>query len=299
MPHNLPLSPQKGSRSLQEVLAEATKLLEKAGIDSPRLDAEVLLSAVLSLPRHQLYTNLNEPIDSSSLRLFRRLVKKRASRVPLQYIVGHVEFMSLDFLTKKGIFIPRPETELVVEAVLERADLTRPLIIMDIGTGSGSIAVSLAFNLSHAEVYASDISQKALRLARFNAKRYLVDDRVFFLKGSLYGAFKGLGLEGKVDFIASNPPYVPEGEWKELQPEVREHEAPEALIAGKDGVDCYREITEVAPLWLRPGGWLVLEIGEGQAAPIKELILKEKSLGGVEVIKDLQGIERVIIARRG
>ncbi|MFN3467380.1 MAG: peptide chain release factor N(5)-glutamine methyltransferase [Candidatus Brocadiales bacterium] len=294
------MSPQKGFKRLQEVLAEATQFLEKAGIDSPRLDAEVLLSEVLNLPRHQLYAKLNESIDSASLKIFRRLVRKRATRVPLQYIIGHVEFMSMDFLTKEGIFIPRHETELVVEAVLQRAeDIAQSVIIMDIGTGSGNIAISLAVNLPHAEVYASDISQKALRLARFNAQRYLVENKVSFLKGPLYTAFRGLGLEGKVDFIASNPPYVPEGEWKGLQPEVRDYESPEALMAGKDGLDCYREIIKGASLWLRPGGWLVLEMGEGQAVPIQGLILKEESLGGVEVIKDLQGIERVIVARRG
>ncbi|HHT9156499.1 MAG TPA: peptide chain release factor N(5)-glutamine methyltransferase [Candidatus Tripitaka californicus] len=300
MPHrSTPLSPQKGSKSLQEALLEATQLLEKAGVDSPRLDAEVLLSEVLSLPRHQLYARLNEPIDTASHRTFRRLVKKRAARVPLQYIIGHVEFMSMDFLTEEGVFIPRPETELVVEAVLQRAELTQSTIIMDIGAGSGNIAVSLAVNLPHAEVYASDTSKKALRLARFNAQRYLVEDKISFLKGPLYAAFQGLGLEGRVDFIASNPPYVPEGEWKGLQPEVRDHESPEALVAGKDGMDCYRDIIKGASLWLRPGGWLVLELGEGQAAPISGLILKEENLGGVEAIKDLQDIERVIVARRG
>lgn len=302
MPPNLPLIPRKGSKSLQEALSEATQLLEKSGVDSPRLDAEVLLSEVLSLPRHQLYAKLNEFIDNSSLRSFRRLVRKRASRVPLQYIIGHVEFMSMDFLTREGVFIPRPETELVVEAVLERVDLSTSggaVVIMDIGTGSGNIAVSLAVHLPHAKVYASDISQKALRLARFNAERYAVEDRISFLKGSLYDAFQDLGLEGKVDFIASNPPYVPEEEWKGLQQEVRNHEAPEALIAGKDGLDCYREIIKGASPWLRQGGWLVLEMGEGQAAPIQGLISKEKNLRGVEVIKDLQDIERVIVARRG
>src|SRR3972149_2131313 len=123
MPHRgTPLSPQKGSKSLQEALLEATQLLEKAGVDSPRLDAEVLFSEVLSLPRHQLYARLNESIDAAPLRTFRRLVKKRAARVPLQYIIGHVEFMSIDFLAEEGVFIPRPETELM-EAVLQRAGL--------------------------------------------------------------------------------------------------------------------------------------------------------------------------------
>jgi release factor glutamine methyltransferase len=299
---NLPLSPQKGSKSLREALLEAVQLLEKAGVDSPRLDAEVLLSEVLNLKRHQLYTRLNESIDSPSLKAFRRLVRKRARRVPLQYILGHVEFMSIDLLTREGVFIPRPETELVVEAVLERVALSATegrVVIIDIGTGSGCIAVSLAVHLPHAKIYASDVSPKALRLARFNAQRYLVEDRITFLKGSLYRAFQGLGLEGNVDFIASNPPYVPEGEWKTLQPEVRDHESPGALLAGREGLDCYREIIKGAPSWLRPGGWLVLEIGEGQAAPIQRLIQKEENLGGVEVIKDLQGTERVLVVRRG
>ncbi len=298
MPQHIPVRPQKRAKNFQEVLVEATELLKKAGVDSPRLDAEVLLSEVLSLPRHELYTRLNEPLNSSSLRIFRHLVKKRINRVPLQYLIGHQEFMSMDFLISEGVFIPRPETELVVEAVLERANPSQPLIIMDIGTGSGIIAVSIAMNLPNAVIYASDISQSALKLAKFNAKRHFVEDRVVFLKGSLYDAFEGLWIEGKVDFIASNPPYVPEGEWDRLQPEVHDYEPPEAILAGEEGLDCYQEIIKGACQWLKPGGHLVLEMGEGQAGPIKELISKERSLRGVVITKDLQDIERAIVARR-
>lgn len=289
---------EKKGPSLQEALTRATRLLEEVGIDSARLDAEILLGEVMGLPRHQLYARLHDTLEKKPLGRFKRAISKRSKRIPLQYLVGHVEFMSLDFLIKKGIFIPRPETELVVEAVLERADVSKEVKILDIGTGSGNIAVSLAAMLTSARVFASDISQKALRLARLNAERYLVEDRVSFLHGSLYEPFEGLGLEGHVDFIVSNPPYVPEGEWKALQPEVRDYEDPRALLGGGEGLDCYRVIVKGAPRWLRPGGWLVLELGEDQADGVEALLRGVAELGDITLVKDLQGIRRVIIARQ-
>ncbi|MFQ5956887.1 MAG: N5-glutamine methyltransferase family protein [Candidatus Brocadiales bacterium] len=146
-------------------------------------------------------------------------------------------------------------------------------------------------------VYASDISPKALKLARLNAKRHEVKAKVSFHKGSLYQAFQGLGLEGEIDFVVSNPPYVPQNEWGDLQPEVRDHEDPRALVAGEDGLECYRRIVAEAHKWLRPGGWLILELGEDQADSVKDLIYKDRHFRDIKTTKDLQGIERIIIAR--
>lgn len=291
---------EKPSTSLQNVLADATTVLRDSGVDSPRLDAEVLLATILDVSRSQLYTRLTEPVETGDLKRFRKLLARRARRIPLQYITGHVEFMSLDFLIKKGILVPRPETELLVEAVLERADTRQKLRIIDIGTGSGNIAVSIAAGLRDAAdllVYASDISPKALKLARLNARRHAVEDRISFHRGSLYDAFQRLGLEGQVDFLVSNPPYVPEGEFEGLQPEIRDYEDPGALVAGADGLQYYRAIAAGAHRWLRPGGWLIMELGEGQAAPVKDLIYKNGHFRDMNTVKDLNHTERVIIAR--
>lgn len=292
------LPTEKKGPSLQEALTKATRLLEDSGIDSAHLDAEILLGEILGLPRHQLYARLNETLEKKALSRFQRAISKRSKRIPIQYLLGRVEFMSLDFLIKKGIFIPRPETEFLVEAVLERAQVSREVKIMDIGTGSGNIAVSLAVTLASARIYASDISQRALRVARLNAERYLVEDKVSFLHGSLYEPFEGLGLEGYVDFIVSNPPYVPVKEWKTLQPEVRDYEDPQALLGGEEGLDCYCALVKGAPRWLRSGGWLILELGEDQADRVEALIRGVAELGDITLVKDLQGIRRVIIARK-
>ncbi|MFQ5862703.1 MAG: peptide chain release factor N(5)-glutamine methyltransferase, partial [Candidatus Brocadiales bacterium] len=306
----------KGSKkptiSLQKALADAAIVLDNSGVDSPRLDAEILLGKILGISRPQLYARLQEPINPKDLKRFHKLIDKRAHRIPLQHLTGHTEFMSLDFLVKRGIFIPRPETELVVEAVLERANVRAGLKILDIGTGCGNIAVSIAVGLQACRggvtpplprqdvmVYASDISSKALKLARLNAKRHNVEAKVSFHKGSVYQAFQGLGLEGEIDFIASNPPYVPQSEWGGLQPEVRDYEDPRALVAGKDGLECYRKIVVDAHRWLRQGGWLILELGENQAASVKDLIHKDGHFRETKTTKDLQGIERIIIAKSG
>lgn len=288
--------------SLQTALTDAVATLVPAGVDSPRLDAEVLMAGVLGISRSQLYTILNEHAGAKDLKRFHKLVYKRARRIPLQYITGHAEFMSLDFLMKKGILVPRPETELAVEAVLERADIKGRLNILDIGTGCGNIAVSVAVGLRDAggllAVYASDISSKALRLAALNAKRHGVAANISLHKGSIYEAFRGLGLGGEVDFIISNPPYVPQNELQHLQPEVRDYEDPRALVAGSDGLKCHMAIVEGAHNWLRPGGWLIMELGEDQAARVKDLVCcNEAHFKDMHTIRDLQNIERIIIAR--
>ncbi|MCP4365552.1 MAG: peptide chain release factor N(5)-glutamine methyltransferase [Planctomycetes bacterium] len=292
---------------LQEALASATVTLRGSGVDSPRLEAEVLMAKSLGISRSQLCARLQEPVEPRDLKDIYKLVKKRARRIPLQYLTGHAEFMSLDFLMKRGILVPRQETELAVEAVLKLAarrpaDTGERLRILDIGTGCGCIAVSIAVGLGelnvNAEVYASDMSSRALKLARLNAVRHKVEDKLSFHKGPVYQAFKGLGLEGEIHFIVSNPPYVPAGEWQDLPPEVRDYEDPRALVAGDDGLDCYRIIVAGARNWLRPGGRLIMELGEGQATAVKRL-LEDGHLTDVETIKDLRGVERIIIARPG
>jgi release factor glutamine methyltransferase len=210
--------------------------------------------------------------------------------------------MSLDFVVDERVLIPRPETEILVETVLKKAQdnefSDKSIIIMEIGTGSGNIAVSLAKNLSSAEIYTNDISPDALTLAKTNIQRHEVVDKVHLLHGDFFGAFSNSVKKKHVDFIVSNPPYISESEWNSLELEVKEHEPRQALVGGEDGLHYYRRIIKDTTDWLRPGGYLVIEIGETQANAIKKLMKNEMHYEEIEIIKDLQGKERIISARR-
>ncbi|MBS1257961.1 MAG: Release factor glutamine methyltransferase [Candidatus Scalindua arabica] len=288
--------------TIRNILKWAITTLKEADIDPPGINADTLLSFVLSCDRTRLYTNPDEIISDADISWYKELINERIRHVPLQYITHRVEFMSLDFFVNECVLIPRPETEILVETVLENAQdkrySNRKITIMDIGTGSGNIAVSLAKNLSNVEIYASDISQEALEIAKANAQKHNVVDKVHFLHGDLSGAFISHIDQGSVDFIVSNPPYVSESEWKNLEPELRDHEPREALVAEKDGLCFYRRIIRDASDWLMPDGYLVIEIGETQSDTIIMLVESERHYGDIEISKDLQGKERIISARR-
>jgi len=288
--------------AIRNILKWAIATLKEADIDSPGINADTLLSFVLSCDRTKLYTNPDEIISDADINRYKELINERIRHVPLQYITRHVEFMSLDFVVDKRVLIPRPETEILAETVLENSHdkqhSNRKIIIMDIGTGSGNIAVSLAKNLSNVKIYASDISQEALEIAKENVRRHKVVDKVHLLNGDLFSAFISHIDPGSVDFIVSNPPYVSESEWKNLEPELRDNEPREALVAGKDGLCFHIQIIRDASDWLVPDGYLVIEIGETQANTIIKLMESEGHYKDIEISKDLQGKERVISARR-
>jgi release factor glutamine methyltransferase len=288
--------------TIRNIRKWAIATLKESDIEFPETDADSLLAYVLSCDRVRIYTNPDDVIDDADIRKYKELIYKRTSHVPLQYITRRVEFMSLDFVVDERVLIPRPETEILVETVLNKAKgneySDKSIIIMEIGTGSGNIAVSLAKNLSNAEIYTNDISPDALTLAQTNIQRHEVVDKVHLLHGDFFGAFCGSVEKEHADFIVSNPPYVSESEWNKLEPEVREHEPRQALVGGEDGLCFYREIISDAHHWLRPGGYLVIEIGETQANAIWKLMQNEEHFGEKEIIKDLQGKERVISARR-
>lgn len=307
------------ANTIRNILKWAISTLKEAEIDSPGINADTLLAFVLSCDRTNLYTNPDEILNDSDISRYKELINKRIRHVPLQYITRHAEFMSLDFFVDERVLIPRPETEILVETVLDKArdkhHSNKKFTIMDIGTGSGNIAVSLAKNLSNVEIYASDISQEALAIAKINIRRHKVAcpttsfarpcrygrgrvSNVHLLHGDIFGAFSGSIEKGNVDFIVSNPPYVSESEWKNLEPELRNHEPYEALVGGKDGLCFYRQIIEDAHAWLKPEGYLVIEIGETQTKTIIKLMESEGHYEDIETIKDLQGKERVISARR-
>lgn len=290
------------TRTIRDVLKWAIAALKEAGIDSPRIDADTLLAFVLACDRARLYTNPDEVLDDNAIDRYERLIHERSGHVPLQYITHHVEFMSLDFTVDERVLIPRQDTEILVETVLkithDKQYSDKRTIIMDMGTGSGNIAVSLARNLSNVEIYASDISRDALNVAKVNIQKHEVGDKLHLLYGDLFDAFCDHVEKKSVDFVVSNPPYIEESEWKTLQPEIKDHEPREALIGGKDGLCFYRCIIREAPDWLTPEGYLVIEIGETQADAVIELMKNEDRYEDIKVIKDLQGKERVISARR-
>jgi release factor glutamine methyltransferase len=290
------------TNTIRNILKWAIAALKESGIDLPVITADTLLSYTLSCDRTRLYTNPDDLIDESVILTYKGLINERKKHVPLQYITRQVEFMSLDFVVNKHVLIPRPETEILVETVLQKAHNNHiqnaKTTIIDIGTGSGNISISLAKNLSNAEIYASDISQDALTIAKANAKKHNVLNSIHFLHGDLFNSFRELVEKGNVDFIVSNPPYVSESEWRLLEPEVRDHEPRKALVGGEDGLCILRHIIKEAIDWLKPGGYLVLEIGETQANSIINLLENEGNYKGTEIIKDLQGKERIISTQR-
>ena len=290
------------TNTIRNILKWAIKTLKGSEIESPEINGDTLLAYVLSCDRTRLYANPDNVIDDADIRKYKEVIYKRASHVPLQYITRKAEFMSLDFVVDERVLIPRPETEILVETVLDKVkgndSLDNSIIIMEIGTGSGNIAVSLAKNLNNAEIYTNDISQDALLVAETNVQIHDVADKIHLLHGDFFGVFNNSVEKKHVDFIVSNPPYVSESEWNNLEPEVKEHEPWQALVGGKDGLHYYRQIIKDAGDWLRPGGYLVIEIGEAQANAIMKLMQNEKHYGEIEIINDLQGKERIISARR-
>jgi len=288
--------------TIRNILKWAITTLKEFDIECPDINADTLLAFVLSCDRTKLYTNPDDILNDSDISRYKELINERIRHIPLQYITHHVEFMSLDFFVDERVLIPRPETEILVETVLNKAQdkecISKKITIMDIGTGSGNIAVSLAKNLSNAEIYASDISQEALAIAKENVRRHKVIENVHLLHGDIFNAFSGIVEKGQSNFIVSNPPYVSESEWKNLEPELRDHEPYEALVGGKDGLYFYRQIIRNATDWLKPKGYLVIEIGETQANETIKLVKKDGHYEDIEIIKDLQGKERIISARR-
>jgi release factor glutamine methyltransferase len=301
--------------TLSAVLSQAEAELTAHGIENPRLDAEVLLVHVLKTDRAGLYTHLYDPLVEEQIRAFDQLVQRRAQREPLQYITGVQEFWSLAFKVDPRVLIPRPETEVVVEVALpllrrdtsplsspspfqgkDQGEREFPLKLLDIGTGSGCIAIALAAELPQAAIWAIDISADALAIARKNAQRHGVAERILFLQGDLFVPFR----EDKksFDLIVSNPPYIERDDLPSLQPEVQDWEPRVALDGGTDGLDFYRRLLAEGPAFLCSGGWLVMEIGHGQADEVLSLVREQRDLTEVHCVYDYAGKERAIMARK-
>lgn len=277
--------------------------LRQAGVDSPRLDAELLLAKALGKDRVFLHLNPDFCPEDEAVREFLTLVERRAAGEPVQYLTGVQEFMGLEFAVNPSVLIPRPDTETLVEAVLGRLEACRKtrstqppqaaaVLTLDLGTGSGAIAVSLAYYCKGLSVKAVDISAEALRLARENALRHGVADRVEFIQGDLFSPFEGTGI--RFDLIVSNPPYISGEGMDRLQREVR-HEPPHALHGGADGLDFYKRIAADSSRHIIRGGLLAVEIGHDQAEAVQSILDQTGAYTGIEVVRDLAGRDRVVL----
>lgn len=323
---------------LKQAVDAAYQLFMAEDVPSPRLNAELLALFVLGRDRAYLYAHPEREFTGEEQSRYDEIVNQRARGCPTQYITGHQEFWGLDLLVSPAVLIPRPETEHLIETVLElvqreyqdhqahaveqAADCARldsgQMRIVDVGTGSGCIALALASELSHAEIHACDISDDALEMAKVNAARLGLSEHVFFRKSDLLDSYPPshaadnfsamssasefqpdrLHPTAEFDFVVSNPPYVGELEWDKVQRQVREFEPRVAVFSGPEGLDIYRRLVPQAHAILRPCGWFVAEIGYSIESQVKQLLTSENGWSDVQTTPDLQGIPRVVAARK-
>ena len=276
------------------LLQRTTTFFESRGIESPRLDAELLLAATLGLTRIDLYLRHDQPLHQEELDRFRDLVKRRKDREPVAYILGEKAFWTLDLAVGPDVLIPRPETECLVEAVLAFVkDLSHrsPGRMLDLGTGSGAIALALAQSCPAARVMAVDRSLKALALADGNRRRHHLEDGVDLLAGNWLDSFSP--AKARFDVIVSNPPYIPSAQIDHLQPEIARYEPRAALDGGADGLDCIRHLVARAAAFLTPGGGLFIEIGHDQYSAVRQLAENCGGYAQVSCRQDYGGQDRV------
>jgi release factor glutamine methyltransferase len=281
--------------ALAEVLHSAAEVLRRKGFTTPRLDAEILLSHQMGMARTGLYVHFRKSLSRDEIEGFLGLIERRIHGEPIAYITGRKEFWSLLFEVGPDVLIPRPDTEVLVEEVLRAAkDLGRDdPDILEIGTGSGAVGIALAKELRNARIVATDVSGKALHLAKKNAAAHAVADKIHFLHGNLFEP-----LSANFDIIASNPPYLSEETFRNLPPGVRMYEPKEALMAGPKGTEFHEALIKGSRDYLRDGGWLLMEMGEGQKAGI-EVMLNETALyEEIKFAADYAGLPRVAGARR-
>ncbi len=274
-----------------ELLNLTTTFFEQKGIDSARLNAELLLAETLKCKRLDLYLAFDKPVKDEEVNHFREFIRRRGNREPLQYILGYVDFYGLNFFVNKDVLIPRQETEILVETIINHTDKETELNIMDIGTGSGIIAVCLANNLPNVKIIAVDKSPAALLIAKQNAEKNNVAERITFIEIDVLNT--SLAVNTKFDIIVSNPPYVSQKEFSSLQKEIVSHEPDFAVTDFSDGLTFYRKIIVSAKTLLNENGKIFFEVGAGQAEEVKS-IFKENNFSSMQIWKDYGGIERVV-----
>lgn len=285
--------------TIQTLLRKSTAFFEEKGIGEPKLSAEHLMAHALGVKRLQMYLRFDQPLRDDELERFRAMVRRRLKHEPVQYIVGTTEFYGLEFTVSPAVLIPRPETEHLIDTFLDlrKSELLRPdLRLLDIGTGSGAIAVTLAVHMPELCVTATDLSEDVLEVARENAARHGVEERMQFLRHDILKESPAT-TGAPFDIVVSNPPYIPTDEVAELQPEIREHEPLEAATDGADGLRYYRRIAVILPDLIKNGGLLAVEIGHGQSAEVESLFA-DAGLRDITVRQDYAGIDRVVTAWR-
>jgi release factor glutamine methyltransferase len=281
------------ARRAKDLLQWSIEELRGRNVETSRLDAEVLLAHALKRDRLQLYLTLEEEVDEESELYYRTLIRKRSDFTPVSYLTGHKEFMSLDFVVNESVLIPRPETEVLVETVCRLGKAGS--YVLELGTGSGAIAVSLANCNPDWRVLATDVSMEALLIAKENARRYELIDRVSFLQADLLSA---LSSHGEFDWVVSNPPYIPVRNLASLPIGIRKYEPMLALDGGADGLDVIRRIIEGAHTVLKPGGRLAIEIGYGQSEDVQKIADRTGRYSDCSIVEDYSGIPRVLHCRR-
>jgi release factor glutamine methyltransferase len=287
---------------IKDLLAVTSDYLKKKDIDNPRLCAEILLAYQLKTTRIKLYLNFDQPLNEKDINEYRGLVQRRLKREPVQYITGVQEFWSLEFTVGPQVLIPRPESEILVEQVVsilskKQSDVAaNTASVLDVGTGSGAIAISIAHELPGVEIWASDVSAEALKIAGLNALKHGLAERIHFIEGDLFEPLKD--TPRVFDVIVSNPPYVGTEEYDELPPEVGQYEPRSALDGGEGGLFFINKIIMEAKDYLNPDGWLLMEMAPFQTAKAMDLVEKSGFYRDKKVIKDYSKKERVVIAQR-
>jgi len=287
--------------TIQQILRVTTEFLKDRRIENPRLCSEVLLSHQLKRGRVELYLAFDQPLRSSEIGGYRSLIRRRLEREPLQYITGHQEFWSLDFFVNPAVLIPRAETEILIEEAIKLKENNLLAAgpwpeILDLGTGSGAIAISLAKEIESAAIWASDISFEALEVAKENAKHHNLNSRIRFCQGDLWQPFSNSSTA--FDIVISNPPYIPHEAFEALPPEVRQYEPRIALDGHEDGMHFIERIIEGSAIYLKPGGWLLIEMDPDQTEKALRLIDSTRSFGYKERLMDYRKKYRLIKAQR-
>lgn len=281
---------------IKELLKLGVDIIKENEYGNPNLEAMLILSKLLNVDRSYIYTHFDINVDEDIKERFLELISKRALGYPIQYILKQKEFMGLDFYLEEGVLVPRPDTEILVEYIIEYINKyykEYSINILDIGIGSGAISLSIAKNCPNTFVYGVDIGDIPIKVANINKKRFNLSNVKFF-KGDLFSGIDGLSMEGKFQIIVSNPPYIPRMDIDKLQAEVKSYEPRLALDGGIDGLDFYREISNKAMKYLKRNGLLAYEIGYDQGEAVRDILIDE-GFNDIQVLQDLQGLDRVVL----
>ncbi len=285
-------------KTIDALLVWAKRTLDQAGVEHAAQESRWLVAHALGLEQHHLVSKAEQPVEADTAAQAESLVLRRAAHEPLQYLLGTQEFCGLEFHVSPAVLIPRPETELLVQEALRVADFNKEIVLVDVGTGSGCVAITLATVLGRARIFAIDRSPEALAVAKANAERHGMAGRIDWVEGDLFTPLHERGVKGLVDVVVSNPPYIAEADWGGLQPEVCEFEPRSALVAGPKGTEFHERLMRESKEYLVSGGSLVMEIGQGQLPALQGMVGHIGGYAPFQAVKDGAGIERIVISQR-